>query len=181
MRFHLNAIVLLGLIFVFSGCSEGGAVQTQSPAEQFELTDRVAMLMGGWPHAKAITESGKATAFRIKLDPDQDYKEVMLGEGIELTPEQRSELVGLLAKDDSYGWDYAKGCEPMPGVLVTFEDGATYARLRICFSCQMLGYKPGQWEDFDPINGKLVQWVKGVFPDDELIQKLGTEQQEHGL
>lgn len=156
-------------------------MQSQVPDEQAELTDRVAMLMGGWPHAKAITESGKATAYRIKMDPEQDYKEVMISGGVELTPEQRSELVGLLAKDDSYGWEYAKGCEPMPGVLVTFEDGATYARLRICFSCQMLGYKPGHWEDFDPINGKLVHWVKGVFPDDDLIQKLGTEQQEHGL
>jgi len=182
MRFYKPfSILSLVMLLALTGCSEV-PVSNPEPDPQPaapELTERVAMLMGGWPHAKAITETGKPTAFRI--GKDDDFNEVKLSDGIELTPEQRQTLVDLLAKDDAYGWEIAKGCEPMPGVLITFEDGATYARIRICFSCQMIGFKPGSWEDFDPINAELVQWVKGVFPDDEAIQKLGTEDEEHGL
>ena len=182
---HMNRPLLilpLILLLALSGCSDAPANDPQpqtGPQPAPELTERVAMLMGGWPHAKAITETGKATAFRIGVD--EDFKEIMLSDGIELTADQRESLVSLLAQDDSYEWEIAKGCEPMPGVLITFEDGATYARTRICFSCRMIGFTPGNWEDFDPINDELVQWVKGVFPDDELIQKLGTEEEAGGL
>ena len=182
MQFKISLTLMLGLAFTLGGCSERGPVsenQQPGPSEPPELTERVAMLMGGWPHAKAITETGKATAYRI--GKDEQFKEVMLSEGIALTDEQRQALVGLLARDDAYGWDYGKGCEPMNGLLVTFEDGATYARIRFCFSCEMLEYRPGSSEDFDPINDELVKWVKGVFPDDEAIQSLGTEDEASGL
>ena len=158
-------------------CSDSGVPDPQ-PAPP-ELTERVAMLMGGWPHAKAITETGKPTAFRIGRD--DDFNEVMLSDGVELTDEQRQTLVSLLSRDDAYDWDIAKGCEPMNGVLVTFEDGATYARVRFCFQCMILEYKPGSSEDFDPINAELVEWVKGVFPNDKAIQSLGTKEQAPGL
>ena len=179
MRYQtLSLMLILALLVV--GCSDGGPV-ADKPAAPPELSERVAMLMGGWPHAKAITETGEATAFRIMQDPEQSYKEVTLGEGIKLTDAQRAELVGLIGRDEAYGWDFAKGCEPMPGVLVTFEDGATFARLRICFSCKVLGYTPGDWEDFDPVSNEMIDWVKGVFPEDKLIQKLGTDDQEGPL
>ena len=170
---------LFALVILLQACSNGNTAK--APPTAPEPSERVAMLMGGWPHAKAITDTGKATAFRIMRDPDDDFKEKIISKGIALTAEQRAQLVALLADDASYGWDVAKGCEPMPGVLVTFEDGATYARARFCFSCQMVGFTPGNREDFDPINAKLVAWVKGVFPGDELIQKFGTEEQEHRL
>jgi len=146
-----------------------------------EPNERVTKLMGGAPHAEAITQTGTATAYRITQDRDDNYKEKIISEGIELTPEQRAELVGLLARDDAYGWGYAKGCEPMPGVLITFEDGATFARVRICYGCMMIGFSPGNWEDFDPIYAELVAWAKGVFPDDQAIQSLGTEDDTGGL
>ena len=170
---------MLGLVLALCSCSEGGSVD--APPQKKGLTERVAVLMGGWPHAKAITETGKATAYRITQDPDQDYKEVMISEGVGLTPEQRKTLVDLLARDDAYGWEIAKGCEPMPGVLITFEDGATYARVRLCFSCRMVGYRPGSWEDFDPISAGLIEWVKGVFPEDRAIRSLGTDDEATGL
>ncbi|MEM9345220.1 MAG: hypothetical protein AAGB26_01255 [Planctomycetota bacterium] len=171
-------LLLFFLFLTLAGCSNDElAVEDAAPPE---LTDRVAVLMGGWPHARAITETGEATAYRIELDLDTG-EEKMLSEGVVLRLDQRMELTGLLSRDEAYGWDIAKGCEPIPGVLITFEDGATYARLRICFSCQMLGYTPGDWEDFDPVNDELVKWIKGVFPDDELIQALGTADDEGGL
>lgn len=170
------SILLLGLLLAVTGCSDSGKVSKPQPPE---LTERVAMLMGGWPHAEAITETGKATAFRIGRD--DDFKEIMLSDGIALTDTQRQTLVGLLARDDAYDWEIAKGCEPMNGVLVTFEDGATFARVRFCFQCQILEYRPGSSEDFDPINAELVDWAKGVFPDDKAIQSLGTEEEASGL
>ena len=179
MRLLTTLFTTLGVtLFVMLGCAEQPAI-TPPDSVSPELTDRVAMLMGGWPHAKAIIETGKATAFRI--GQDDEFNEVMLSDGIALTAEQRQTLVDLLARDDAYEWDIAKGCEPMNGVLVTFEDGATYARLRFCFSCQILEFRPGASEDFDPINVELVEWVKGIFPDDEAIQSLGTDQETPGL
>lgn len=167
-------LFLTTVLLTIAGCANrADEVATPPKPTTPELTERVAMLMGGWPHAKAITETGTATAFRIGRD--DDFNEVMLSEGIALTDEQSEALVGLLARDDSYGWDYAKGCEPMNGVLVTFEDGATYARIRFCFQCKILEYSPGSSEDFDPINAELIVWVKGVFPEDEAIQSLGTQ------
>lgn len=167
---------LFCLFLVAAGCSDSGHVdQPITP----KLTERVALLMGGWPHAKAITETGKATAFRIGRD--DEFNEIKLSDGIALIDAQRDALAGMLARDDAYLWDIAKGCEPMNGVLVTFEDGATYARVRFCFSCQILEYSPGSSEDFDPINAELVEWVKAVFPDDEAIQSLGTIDEPSGL
>ncbi|MEM6505622.1 MAG: hypothetical protein AAF711_09155 [Planctomycetota bacterium] len=171
-------LFLLALSLPLAGCSNDELAVEDAALPK--PTGRVAMLMGGWPHAKTITETGKATAYRIERDLETG-EEKMLGAAVALRPGQRTELIGLLSRDDAYGWDIAKGCEPMPGVLITFEDGATYARLRICFGCQMLGYTPGGWEDFDPINGALIAWVKGVFPNDRLIQKLGTPEDEGGL
>ena len=170
------SIFLFGLLLTASGCSDSGKVSKPQPPE---LTERVAMLMGGWPHAKAITETGKATAYRIGRD--DDHNEVMLSDGIALTEAQRQTLVGLLARDDAYDWEVAKGCEPMNGVLITFEDGATFARVRFCFQCQILEYRPGSSEDFDPINAQLVDWVKGVFPEDKAIQSIGTDEEASGL
>ncbi len=165
----VNCSALLTLLLL-PAC--GGGATTRQSSEEIKLTDRVTTLMGGSPHAKAVTQTGKATAFRIKQDPKQDYEEVIISEGAALTPEQRAALVELLARDDAYEWEIAKGCEPMPGVLITFEDGATYARLRICFECKMLGFTPGSWEDFDPVYNDLVKWAKDVFPDDAVIQGL---------
>lgn len=178
----LLAIVALSL----SACSKdtassdtGSSTGSTPAADPPQPSERVATLMGGRPHAKAITETGKATAYRI--GKDDDFNEIKLSDGVALTDDQRATLFAVLANDASYEWDIAKDCEPMPGVLVTFEDGATYARLRICYSCRMLGYTPGDWEDFDPAYPELVDWAKGVFPDDQAVQQLDTFEQEHGL
>lgn len=178
----LISIVVLAMALANAGCSDGGSVEQADHPETPEVSERVALLMGGWPHARAITETGKATAYRI-LNPEDPREQEKIGPGVELTHGQRDALARLLAREDAYAWDVSKGCEPLPGVLVTFEDGATYARVRFCFSCQMLEYMPSHagWEDFDPIYAELVDWLKGVFPDDEAVQKLGTPEQEQGL
>lgn len=165
-------------VTVLLGCKDRVA---ESPAPVPAPTERVALLMGGHPHAEAITRTGKATAYRITQDPDDNYNEKIISQGVALTPAQRARIADLLARDDAYEWDIAKGCEPMPGVLITFEDGATYARVRLCFGCKMVGFTPGNWEDFDPINDELVRWVKGVFPEDKVVQSLGTDDEQGGL
>lgn len=177
---HRHTLFLL--IFVLTvlplvGCADR---TTNSPPPIPKPTERVATLMGGHAHAQAIIETGKATAYRI-TNPEAEPRDEKLGPGVHLTAEQRAAIAALLARDDAYEWDVAKGCEPMPGVLIAFEDGATFARVRLCFSCQMIGFTPGSWEDFDPINKQMVAWVKGVFPDDKAIQSLGTAEEPSGL
>lgn len=166
-------VITIGSLLLFSGCSESGPESERASPQTPVLNQRVAILMGGWPHAEAITETGAATAFRI-LNPEDPPEEEKTGPGVPLTKGQRQALVEALARDDAYLWDEAKDAEPKYGVLVTFEDGGTYARVRFCFKCQMLEYRPGSKGFFGPINDELVEWVKGVFPDDEGIQKLGT-------
>ncbi len=176
----IQFLIFMAFCFSLPSCSNGDALK--EPAKP-QLTERVVRLMGGWPHTKAITETGKATAYRIQLNRENNYKEEIISEGIELNPKQRQALVGLISRDEAYEWDISKGCRPLPGVLITFEDGATYARVRFCFSCQMLQYKPSQtgWENFDPINSELIKWVKGIFPDDQAIQSLGTDEEALNL
>lgn len=170
------SLILTSAMLATMGCSESSKVNTPKPPE---FTERVVELMGGASHAKAITETGSAKAYRIERDAD--FKEITLSEASILSDDQRQTLVGLLARDDAYLWDIAKGCEPMNGVLVTFEDGATIARIRFCFQCMILEYTPGSLEDFDPINAELIEWAKGVFPDDRAIQSLGTAGEVPGL
>ena len=177
-RPHLLDLCLLTALLALAACSNNEDSVT-TPEEDLHISQRLVDLMGGYPHMDAIRTTGKATAFRI--GKDDAFNEVVLGEGIVLTDEQRQALSSLLVHDHSYDWDIAKGCEPMPGVLITFEDGATVARVRLCFSCRMVGYTPGGWEDFDPVTDELVQWVKDVFPDDEVVQALGTPEQTDGL
>ena len=89
-----------------------------------------------------------------------------------LKGKQLEVLQSLLVDPENYGWDYAKACETNPGVLLLFSKGAKQLEIRLCFECLMIGFKPGHWEDFDPIEEEMIAWVKTVYPDDEVIQSL---------
>ncbi len=167
---------LISIYLVLPSCS---SENESSP----QMSKRVVELMGGSSQVEIIKKTGTAFAYRIQMNPKLEYGEEIIGEGVQLTPEQQQGLVGLLVRDDAYGWEFAKPCKPRYGVLIKFEDEAKSVRLRFCFSCQMLEFMPSEKgsEDFDPINGELVQWVKGVFPNDTEIQSLGTPNEVHGL
>ena len=89
-----------------------------------------------------------------------------------LTGEQLEVLQTLLLDESSYGWDYAKDCAPLPGVLIVFSKGSEQLEVRLCYECLMIGFLPGEWEDFDPVENELISWAKTVFPGDEVIAGL---------
>lgn len=171
-------LVVYGVVLV--ACSKPGD-SLEDSEQPPRISQRVIDLMGGDEHADVIRYAENVIAYRIKIDPKQGFKEVQLCEGIELTGRQRRALTGLLVQDGAYEWEIAKGCQPMPGVMIAFEDGETRSELRLCFQCGIVEYLPGSHEDFDPVYAELVQWVKGVFHDDQAIQALGTTDQQDGL
>ena len=114
------------------------------------------------------------------IGQDGGFKETRLSEGVELTHDQRRAFAALVLSDASYDWRIAKACMPLPGVLVVFTDGDTRSEVRICYSCVMVGFTPGSWEDFDGIN-HAIAWAADVFPDDEAIQALARDGISSGL
>ena len=92
------------------------------------------------------------------------------------------ELRAILASSDSYGWDYAKGCMPMPGVGIRFVRGDQRVDIWLCYSCTELGmglYAAGGTEpvataseDFDEVSGAMIALAKRVFFGDAAIQAL---------
>jgi hypothetical protein len=99
-----------------------------------------------------------------------------------LDPAQAATVRELLFTDGSWLFDLAKGCEPVPGVLLRAWKGGRYADVQLCFECLMLSvtvdtpvdqFPPGnRWEDFDPVKPRLVALVKALFPSDAAIQAL---------
>ena len=89
-----------------------------------------------------------------------------------LTGKKLTEIQNMLLDIDSYDWKTSKDCLRVPGILIQFSKGSNQSEIRICFECTMLGFAPGEWEDFDPIETKLISWAQSVFPNDDDIQSL---------
>ncbi len=100
-----------------------------------------------------------------------------LRKGPPVTPsrEWTERLRSILRRPSSYLWDAAKGCVPIPGVVVRFKKDGEVVDLHFCFECQMLSIAPPgslRWEDFDPVHAQLAALMKEVFPSDPTIQGL---------
>ena len=93
-----------------------------------------------------------------------------------LTGKKLAEIQNMLLDVDSYDWKTSKDCLRVPGILIQFSKGSDQSEIRICFECIMLGFAPGEWEDFDPIENKLISWAQSVFPNDDGIQSLSQNQ-----
>ena len=107
---------------------------------------------------------------RIESKPETEEKSLTSFKP--LTGERLAELQAILTDAKSYDWNIAKGCVPTPGVLIVFTKGSNRSEVRLCYFCSTVGFNPGTGEDFDPVEHELVSWVKGVFPDDEVIGSL---------
>ncbi|MBK9387220.1 MAG: hypothetical protein IPN34_20585 [Planctomycetes bacterium] len=136
-----------------------------------------------------LKSAERAESFRVQRELGAQPKNEesiaglrLLARGPELDSAQRELLKRLLFDDGSYELEMAKGCEPMPGVLLRVWRGESYLDLALCFECKMWGIgvvserqvfpEHWDWEDFDPVNAPLVALVKELFPADAVIQGL---------
>ena len=147
---------------ILAGCGTGDKPQQSSG------TDPLQKLTGD--ELQTILSPDSVVVKRIESMPGTDERS--LTDFQPLTGEHLAELQAILTDEQSYDFDIAKACLPVPGVLIVFKKGSRHSEVRLCYACNMVGFTPGDWEDFDPIERQLIAWAKGVFPDDDVIGSL---------
>ncbi len=159
-----------------AGSGEGAALAREALEPE---TDRVRKLLGEG-FIGALDAPDRLEVYRIGLDGPAGAEKIgewdVLGRGIDPDDAWRTTLREILYADDSWVWDMAKGCDPIPGVAVRVVAGGEMWHVAICFDCDILyiidpdGTVRG--EDFDPVRSGLVKLSKTALPDDAVIQGL---------
>lgn len=166
----------LALFLMLGSCTsttqENGAVKKQ-------VSSKVTELLGGIEVVSVIQNSDSVSAFLL---PQKSFHQKTLDSytmrlgPVKLNDSQRTQFVDLLLSKRSYLFDVAKGCEPDYGVRIEFLSGEDRVDVLLCFGCSQLQiYRNGQslaGGPFDPAAKDLTEFVKEIFPDDELIQTL---------
>lgn len=163
-----------------AGCGAGREPgEADSAAAAFLGADAVAILAA----------PDRVESFRVTRPLDRPIDPALLVAGVErlsagplLDAAQTALVRELLFAEDSYLFELAKGCIPTPGVLLRAWRGERYADLFLCFECQMWAVTVDtpadrfplgrEWEDFDPVQPRLVALVKALFPADAALQAL---------
>lgn len=140
-------------------------------------------LFGGRDNLAVVTQPEHVMAYRVGPLPEgivwqqeafSDYP--IVSEPVELPVATAKQVSAALASPATYDWYWAKACQPVYGVQLSFIRGAERVDVLLCFECDMLLVgRNGQTlggEDFDHARGILVRAVKECFPDDEVIQQL---------
>jgi len=169
--------VLCLVIPMFLACSAEPVHQEilQPP----QVSKNVVKLFGGEQAVEIIQNADTVNAYR---QPQKSYHQRLLSDYEILSgpvpvaeTEQQQLLIALLA-NDSYMWEVAKGCAPDYGVRIEFSKGGDKVNVLFCFGCSQLQvYRNGKsvkGEEFDPIEKKLIEITKRIFPDDKAIQAL---------
>ncbi len=174
----LARIVFCLAISLFLACSAEPV--HEEPAQAPVLSTNVVQLFGGAKAVEIIQSPDTVNAYR---QPPESYPQRLLSDfkilsgPIAVAEAERKNLQSVLLANDSYLWDVAKGCEPDYGVRIEFSKGDDKLDVLFCFGCSQLQiYRNGEslaGEEFDPIEKKLTEIAKRIFPDDEVIQSLG--------
>jgi hypothetical protein len=99
------------------------------------------------------------------------------GQPVPLSADQRARLKKILLDPRSYDFASAKGCMPLYGVRLRFEDAAgKIVDVLLCFQCKTLAVYRDDLEvggeDFDSVSQELAELMKELFPDDPAIAEL---------
>lgn len=147
-------------------------------------TDPLEDVFGNAETISIVRDADTVQAYRVPsqygdtgpVDIDLLDDESMLTGPVPVPDNRSTELKELLLDQSTYGWDYAKSCEPNYGVRVQFKSNGDHVDVLFCFQCEILAvYRDGKvvgGEDFDNAHHQLVSIVKQLFPNDELIQSL---------
>ena len=126
-----------------------------------------------------LKQADRIEAFRVDgmVQPKQNtaggYK--ILSKGKSLSKQQTQVFQQLLFSEKSYAFEVAKGCEPIPGIVLRVYSKKEFVDVIFCFQCDMWGFQhkgKSKWEDFDPARPKLVNLMKQLFPNDDVVQGL---------
>lgn len=171
-------IVFYFVIPMFLACSPEPASEEAPSTPQ--VSQNVVELFGGEQAVEIIQNAETVNAYR---QPPKSYHQRSLSDyevlsgPVPVSEAERKELLNALLANDSYMWEVAKGCEPDYGVRVEFSKGDEKVDVLFCFGCSQLQvYRNGKsisGEEFDPIEEKLTEIAKRIFPDDKAIQALG--------
>ncbi|MBM4014867.1 MAG: hypothetical protein FJ293_07875 [Planctomycetes bacterium] len=170
-----------GMVVALAACcgSRSGTATPDAEAAAFLGADAVAILAA----PDRIESFRVARVIGKAPDPTKAIAGVeRLAGGPLLDAAQTAQVRDLLFAEDSYEFDLAKACDPVPGVLLRAWQGGRYADLYLCFECLMWAVSVDtpidrfppirEWEDFDPVQRPLVALVKALFPADAAIQAL---------
>ena len=143
------------------------------------------------PHGKLTRVFGNAlaidvvkgvdSAYAYRLEAGSDYEELLENYRMSAGPfaiaaMEATALRMLLFDEKTYGWDYAKGCMPHYGVRIQFVKDNQRVDVLFCFDCDILTvYYNGKvigGEDFDDARPRLVELMKKIFPNDDVIQSM---------
>ncbi len=176
MHTRFASVWVIALVSAW-GCQEGGRM----PSSQVtKLSSQVTKLYGGPTAINTVQNSTSVQAYRLPSPSKhvQSLADYTMSAGPVAVPEATvAKLREILMDDAVYLWDTAKACgEPDYGVRFQFQSGGDNVDVLVCFHCDILGvYHNGQavdYEDCDPIRPQLIAIVKGLFPDDPVIQAL---------
>lgn len=179
MAFQDKRWMLVTLVIVL--VAGGAAVFTSQRSRDIfnQRSQDIPRLFGGSDGVQIVRQAKTVLAWRVVGTNEfhellYDYE--MRGKPVELSTSQAQSLRNLLLDHDSYEWDVAKGCMPIYGVRVQFLEEDQSVDVMFCFECDILTiFRNGKittGEDFDTIRGRLLEIIKPLFPDDELIQGL---------
>lgn len=159
--------IIFAVILICLGCSERD----------------INVVFGNPQNLATLRKASEAKAYRISAKDKEDrwgkatVDDYLTVSGPVAIPDaERVQLQEVLSDVNSFGWDYAKGCLPTPGVRLQFSDGEITIDVLLCFECDILGtFENGSLvggEDFDEARPKILEIVKRLFPDDKIIQSL---------
>jgi hypothetical protein len=154
----------------------------------YQETAPLRRLFGGSTGWSILTKADRVEAYRIGQLPDKSSEAFARAQiadfpilnGPVTVPATHVEKLKLTFQDfETYGWKFAKGCIPAPGVRLDFIHGGQRLSVLLCFECDILtsylDEKLVGGEDFDHARPILVRTVRSLFPDDPKIQSVAEK------
>ncbi|WP_254411010.1 hypothetical protein [Dyadobacter diqingensis] len=96
--------------------------------------------------------------------------------GPTLTTMQADGLKTIIGDQKNYGFSpLIKNCVFSPIVGIEFKKGAAAVRFLICSDCDIWRFKGKNLdkdENFDPAHGKVIAYLKSIFPNDPIIKRI---------
>jgi hypothetical protein len=154
----------------------------------YQETAPLRRVFGGSAGWSILTDADRVEAYRIGQLPDKSSEafsraqiaDFPILKGPVAVPATHVDTLKLTFQDfDTYGWKFAKGCIPSPGVRLDFIRSEQRLSVLLCFECDILSsYIDGKHvggEDFDHARPVLVRTVRSLFPDDPIIQSIAEK------
>lgn len=162
----LRLSIAASLLLALSGCEPG----EDATLEVFGSPEAIATVRS----AETVSAQRLVpNSFHRKLSSEYETQ----GESVALSADQAQRLKAILLDAGSYDFESAKGCMPMYGVRLRFQDAADeIVDVLLCFQCKTLAVyrddRDAGGEDFDRVSAKLAELMKELFPDDRAIAEL---------